>query len=56
MSTWRKSALGQGHAVRLFAESTVEGTAQHEQLRIALINARAIETAYKDTRGGSWPP
>lgn len=41
----------QGHAARLFAESTVEGTAEHEQLRIALINAGAIEAAYKDTPG-----
>jgi len=38
----------QGHAALLFAQSTAEGTAEHEQLRIALINAGAIEAAYKD--------
>jgi hypothetical protein len=38
----------QGHAARLFAQSNAEGTAEHEQLRIALINAGAIEAAYKD--------
>lgn len=42
----------QGHAARLFAQSTAEGTAEHEQLRIALINAGAIEAAYKDTPVG----
>ncbi|MFJ3692144.1 hypothetical protein ACIPWB_31050 [[Kitasatospora] papulosa] len=38
----------QGHAALLFAQSTAEGAAEHEQLRIALINAGAIEAAYKD--------
>ncbi|GHH27173.1 hypothetical protein [Streptomyces lanatus] len=42
----------QGHAARLFAQSTAEGTAGHEQLRIALINAGAIEAAYKDIHLG----
>ena len=42
----------QGHAALLFAQSTAEGTAEHEQLRIALINAGAIETAYKDPHAG----
>ncbi|MEU9712583.1 hypothetical protein AB0E21_28835 [Streptomyces sp. NPDC047967] len=38
----------QGHAALLFAQSTVEGAAEYEQLRIALINAGVIEAAYKD--------
>lgn len=38
----------QGHAARLFARSTAEGTTEHERLRLALINAGAIEAAYKD--------
>jgi hypothetical protein len=42
----------QGHAARLFAQSTAEGTSEHEQLRIALINAGAIEAAYKDPPAG----
>ncbi|MGI5262269.1 hypothetical protein [Streptomyces angustmyceticus] len=42
----------QGHAARLFAQSTAEGMAEHEQLRIALINAGAIEAAYKDPPAG----
>ncbi|NEE23015.1 hypothetical protein G3M58_93270 [Streptomyces sp. SID7499] len=42
----------QGHAARLFAQNTTEGTAEHEQLRIALINAGAIEAAYKDLSAG----
>ncbi|MGA5444311.1 hypothetical protein ACPCKW_33105 [Streptomyces griseoincarnatus] len=42
----------QGHAALLFAQSTAEGTAEHEQLRIALINAGAIEAAYKDPPAG----
>ncbi|WP_329347154.1 hypothetical protein OG226_51365 [Streptomyces sp. NBC_01261] len=42
----------QGHAARLFARSSAEGTAEHEQLRIALINAGAIEAAYKDSPTG----
>ncbi|RSM99054.1 hypothetical protein [Streptomyces sp. WAC 01420] len=42
----------QGHAALLFAQSTAEGTAGHEQLRIALINAGAIEAAYKDPPAG----
>lgn len=42
----------QGHAARLFAQSTAEDTAEHEQLRIALINTGAIEAAYKDPPAG----
>jgi len=42
----------QGHAARLFAHSNAEGTTEHEQLRIALINAGAIEAAYKDSPTG----
>lgn len=42
-----------GHTARLFAESTVEGTTEHEHLRIALINAGAIKAAYRDTPDGS---
>ncbi|KUM68157.1 hypothetical protein AQI84_39165 [Streptomyces griseorubiginosus] len=42
----------QGHAALLFAQSTAEGTVEHEQLRIALINAGAIEAAYKDPPAG----
>ncbi|MGA6172577.1 hypothetical protein ACPEIF_20305 [Streptomyces sp. NPDC012600] len=42
----------QGHAARLFAQSIAEGTAGYEQLRIALINAGAIEAAYKDPPAG----
>ncbi|MFF0018734.1 hypothetical protein [Streptomyces sp. NPDC005374] len=42
----------QGHAARLFAQSAVQGTAEHEQLRIALINAGAIEAAYNDPPAG----
>lgn len=42
----------QGHAALLFAQSTAEGTAEHEQLRIALINAGAIEAVYKDPPAG----
>ncbi|MFD8079802.1 hypothetical protein ACFV3E_45270 [Streptomyces sp. NPDC059718] len=43
----------EGHAARLFAQSTADGTAEHEQLRIALINAGAIEAAYKEPPTGS---
>ncbi|MCX4911929.1 hypothetical protein [Streptomyces sp. NBC_00878] len=42
----------QRHAARLFAQSTAQGTAEHEQLRLALINAGAIEAAYKDPPPG----
>ncbi|XUZ26872.1 hypothetical protein ACQVDT_18755 [Streptomyces sp. RMIT01] len=42
----------EGHAARLFAQSTADGTSEHEQLRIALINAGAIEAAYKDPPTG----
>jgi hypothetical protein len=42
----------EGHAARLFAQSTADGTAEHEQLRIALINVGAIEAAYKDPPTG----
>ncbi|WP_406120308.1 hypothetical protein OIE52_51085 [Streptomyces canus] len=42
----------QGHAARLFTRSNAEGAAEHEQLRIALINAGAIEAAYKDASTG----
>ncbi|MFD7757233.1 hypothetical protein [Streptomyces sp. NPDC059757] len=42
----------QRHAARLYVHSDAEGTAEHEQLRIALINAGAIEVAYKDIPNG----
>ncbi|MFF7043713.1 hypothetical protein ACIP4T_09835 [Streptomyces massasporeus] len=42
----------QRHAARLFAQSSAQGTAEHEQLRIALINAGAIEAAYNDPAPG----
>ncbi|WP_461086578.1 hypothetical protein [Streptomyces deserti] len=42
----------QRHAARLFAQSTAQGTAEHEQLRTALINAGAIEAAYNDPAPG----
>ncbi|MFF2998798.1 hypothetical protein ACFVTC_30255 [Streptomyces sp. NPDC057950] len=47
MDTFHRQEI-QAHAARIFARSTEESTAEHEQSRIALINAGAIEAAYKD--------